>query len=52
LADMTLCDNYLCQLKDECVRYNAIPDQIQQSYLANPRQECEEKDWQFYLEED
>jgi len=50
MADMTLCDNYLCQIKDECLRYTTEPNKKSQSYLLEPKQDCEEEGWKFYID--
>lgn len=32
MADITMCDNFTCNLRDKCYRYMAEPDEYNQSY--------------------
>jgi hypothetical protein len=50
MADITMCRNNKCKLKDNCYRYIAVPDKYMQSYLMNPRIECENKNYELFVE--
>lgn len=46
MADITMCDNNNCTLKEDCYRFTAPANKYRQSYFAeNPKQKdgvCEE----------
>ena len=46
--DIAMCENDKCDLKDECLRFIGIPSEYRQSYLANPKEDCEEKNYKLF----
>jgi hypothetical protein len=44
MADITMCMNNLCDMKDDCLRYTAKPDENNQSWMFYI---CEGNEWFF-----
>lgn len=50
MSDITMCSNKDCELKEGCFRFTAIPNKYRQSYLANPKDECENKSHELFVD--
>jgi hypothetical protein len=50
MADVTMCKNEDCKMKNNCYRYIATPDKHSQSYLFDPKTDCENKNYELFIE--
>lgn len=50
MADITMCNKVDCELKDGCLRFIAIPNKYAQSYLINPKEDCENKSHELFID--
>lgn len=50
MADITMCSNKECKLKDKCVRFLAIPYRQYQSYIPDPKEACEKKEYELFVD--
>jgi hypothetical protein len=50
MADISMCSNDDCEQKDGCLRFIAIPNKYSQSYLAYPKEDCEEKSHELFID--
>lgn len=43
MADITMCKDYLCSIKETCYRFTAVPSSYQSYFVGTPRskEECE-----------
>jgi hypothetical protein len=48
MPDITMCENKECNLSSECYRFSAIPSYHIQTYLADPKKDCEDKAHQLF----
>lgn len=49
MADITMCTNEKCTLSKTCYRFNAAENPYRQSYLAEPKKDCEDRKYEYYL---
>lgn len=50
MAGITMCGNDKCELKDGCLRYIAVPDEFNQSYLYDSVINCENKSRKLFID--
>ena len=48
--DMVMCGNDKCKLKDSCIRFMGVPNEHLQSYMHNPKENCEDEDYVFFID--
>lgn len=49
MADITMCTNKECKLNETCYRFTAKANEYYQSYMCDPKQDCEERDYDMYI---
>ena len=42
MADITMCNNKKCPVKETCYRYLAAPSQYQSYFIINTEEKCDE----------
>ena len=50
MADISMCTNKECEFAATCYRLNAAVDPYRQSYLVDPKRECENNKFKYYIE--
>lgn len=48
MANLTMCSNKECPLSSTCYRFHAKPNVYSQSYLLEPKKDCEEKNFELF----
>lgn len=52
MPDITMCENKECKLSVTCFRFTAPRNtETPQAYFANPKKDCEEKNYRFFTKE-
>lgn len=46
-----MCSNKECKLSETCYRFTATANKYAQSYLGDPKKDCEEVDYEYYVKE-
>lgn len=50
MADITMCNNEKCKKAKSCYRFMANANPYLQSYLIEPKNNCESRDYEMYIE--
>lgn len=48
MADIMMCTNEECKQAPTCYRFNAEANEHRQSYMADPKKDCEEQEYEYY----
>lgn len=49
MADIMMCNNQDCPIANNCYRFTAPPDRYDQSYIHNPKSDCEDDNLKLYI---
>lgn len=52
MADIAMCSNLQCSLSPTCFRFNAISRGRGQSFLTEPKKDCENENYKLYWKMD
>jgi hypothetical protein len=50
MSDISMCNILDCDLKENCLRYISVPNKYGQSFLHNPKDDCEKDGHKLFIE--
>jgi hypothetical protein len=50
MPDISMCNILDCDLKENCLRYISVPNKYGQSFLQNPKDDCERDGHKLFIE--